>query len=108
MTAAMTLLTGLRSRGVRVESPAPGRIRLVVPPGALSDEEIENLRPRKPELLAALAAEQAPLADWIERRTRGWLQHLLDHDRDNATLAFARELALDDWRLAQTGKPGVA
>jgi hypothetical protein len=46
VTAALALLAELRRRGVRVESPVAGRLRLVVLPGILSAEEIERLRPR--------------------------------------------------------------
>jgi hypothetical protein len=51
------LLHDLRARGVRVEASGPDGIRLLVPPGALGPQQLEQLRPRKADLLDALRAE---------------------------------------------------
>jgi len=59
-------LADLRARGIRVESPSPGRLRLVVPAGALEPDELKALRARKAELLAALQAEQAGAGNLTE------------------------------------------
>lgn len=102
MTTGTLLLAELQARGVRVSSPLPGRLRLVVPAGAISAEELAALRPRKAEILAALAE---PPHAWLERRTWEWLLHLRAHDADRADPALCRELALDDWRRALVSMP---
>jgi hypothetical protein len=98
--SALALLTDLRRRGVEIEA-AGDRLRWRAPRGTVTAEVLEALRKAKPEILSILA----PPPGWIERRSREWLLHLLDHDRDHATLAFARERAAEDWKTAITRTP---
>jgi hypothetical protein len=123
------VLADLRRRGVELRAEGD-LLRLRAPRGVLTDADLVTLRGAKAAVLAALAAEErqdrrrAPTPEvgvlrpplvsfgteppslWLSRRCLGWLAHLQAHDPEHASPAFARELALDDWRLALAREPG--
>jgi hypothetical protein len=105
VSAAVVLLHALRRRGVEIHAEGD-RLRWRAPRGVVTPDDLDALKAAKAEIVAALEAEQEPPADWLARRSRDWLLHLLDHDPDRATLADAHELARADWRISCARAPG--
>jgi len=95
VTAAL-LLAGLRRRGIDLRAEGD-RLRWRAPQGVVTPDDVGRLRDAKPELLRLLA----PPEGWLAQRTLGWRAHLQAHDPDRANWSFCRELAADDWVLAQ-------
>src|SRR5215468_3017376 len=107
MSAALDLLANLRRRGVEIEAVGD-RLRWRTPKGVVSQADLTALKAAKSELLAALESEGEPPAEWFADRAAKWFDHLRKHDPERASWHFARELAVSDWKLAQTRQPGVA
>lgn len=54
MTSAATLLHELKDAGIRLEALGVDRLRVVAPPGKLTEELKQTLSAAKPQLIAAL------------------------------------------------------
>jgi len=107
--SALALIERLYARGVKLRL-ADGRIHYEAPEGALSPEDVDELRAFKPEVAAALVSmESAACADWLRRSLEG----------DHGLAPWADRELVEDWiaalgtgrahgRIGATGRPIVA
>ena len=107
--SALALIERLQARGVKLRL-ADGRIHYEAPEGALSPEDVDELRAFKPEVAAALVSmESAACADWLRRAVDG--EHDLASWADRALIEqwiAALENGRAHGRIGATGRPIVA
>ncbi len=106
---ALALIERLQARGVKLRL-VDGRIHYEAPEGALSPEDVDELRASKPEVAAALVSiESRACADWLRRALDG--EHGLAPWADRKLVKdwiAALETGRAHGRIGATGRPIVS